>query len=92
LKERLHLFRTDPNDADWIKQRPASDPEMVPERPQRPRGTRGGGAVCQRQRQRFAESLIDGLSLYALSGVARRVGSFQPSSARSVFPIAPANH
>lgn len=55
----------------------ASDRDKVHEGQLHPGGTRGGGAVCPKQRQRFAEWLIDGLSLYALSGVDVYALSFQ---------------
>jgi glucuronoarabinoxylan endo-1,4-beta-xylanase len=47
----------------------ASDREAVHEGQLHPGGTKQGGAVCPSQRQRFAEWLIDGLTLYARSGV-----------------------
>lgn len=55
----------------------ASDRDAVHEGQLHPGGTRGGGAVCPSQRRRFAEWLIDGLSLYALSGVEVYALSFQ---------------
>jgi O-glycosyl hydrolase len=55
----------------------ASDREQVHDGQLHPGGTRGGGAVCPSRRQRFAEWLIDGLSLYALSGVQVYGLSFQ---------------
>jgi len=54
-----------------------SDRDQVHEGQLHPGGTRGGGAVCPSQRQRFAEWLIDGLSLYLLSGVDVYALSFQ---------------
>jgi glucuronoarabinoxylan endo-1,4-beta-xylanase len=55
----------------------ASDRETVHDGTPHPDGTRKGGAVCPSQRQRFAEWLIDGLQLYALSGVNVYALSFQ---------------
>ena len=54
-----------------------SDRDRVHEGQLHPGGTRGGGAVCPSQRQRFAEWLVDGLTLYSLSGVDVYALSFQ---------------
>ncbi|MEO8183135.1 MAG: hypothetical protein ABI895_30255 [Deltaproteobacteria bacterium] len=55
----------------------ASDGDSIHEGKPNPGGTKDGGAVCPSQRQRFAEWLIDGLQLYALSGVKVYALSFQ---------------
>jgi O-glycosyl hydrolase len=55
----------------------ASDRDTIHEGRPNPGGTKDGGAVCPSRRQRFAEWLIDGLSLYALSGVKVYGLSFQ---------------
>jgi O-glycosyl hydrolase len=55
----------------------ASDKEAIHEGKPNPHGTKDGGAVCPSQRQRFAEWLIDGLQLHALSGVKVYALSFQ---------------
>ena len=55
----------------------ASDRETIHEGKPNPRGTKDGGAVCPSRRQRFAEWLIDGLQLYALSKVQVYALSFQ---------------
>ncbi len=55
----------------------ASDRDAVHEGTPHPGGTKDGGAVCPSKRQRFAEWLIDGLQLYALSGVNVYALSFQ---------------
>jgi len=55
----------------------ASTGDTIHEGKPNPGGTKDGGAVCPSQRQRFAEWLIDGLQLYALSGVKVYGLSFQ---------------
>jgi len=55
----------------------ASDRDSIHEGQPNPGGTKDGGAVCPSRRQRFAEWLIDGLQLYALSGVQVYALSFQ---------------
>jgi glucuronoarabinoxylan endo-1,4-beta-xylanase len=55
----------------------ASDPNAIYEGKPNPDGTKNGGAVCPSRRERFAEWLIDGLQLYALSGVKVYALSFQ---------------
>jgi O-glycosyl hydrolase len=55
----------------------ASDRDTIHEGTPHPGGTKDGGAVCPSKRQRFAEWLIDGLQLYALSGVNVYALSFQ---------------
>lgn len=55
----------------------ASDRDTIHEGKPNPGGTKNGGAVCPSQRARFAEWLIDGLSLYALSKVKVYGLSFQ---------------
>jgi glucuronoarabinoxylan endo-1,4-beta-xylanase len=55
----------------------ASNGDSIHEGTPNPGGTKDGGAVCPSQRQRFAEWLIDGLQLYALTGVKVYALSFQ---------------
>ncbi|MEY2932992.1 MAG: hypothetical protein RL033_3741 [Pseudomonadota bacterium] len=55
----------------------ASDREQIHEGQFHSGGTKNGGAVCPSKRQRFAEWLIDGLQLHALSGVQVYALSFQ---------------
>lgn len=55
----------------------ASDRDAIHEGKPNPGGTKDGGAVCPSRRQRFAEWLIDGLTLYSLSGVKVYALSFQ---------------
>jgi glucuronoarabinoxylan endo-1,4-beta-xylanase len=55
----------------------ASDPHAIYEGKPNPDGTKNGGAVCPSRRERFAEWLVDGLQLYALSGVKVYALSFQ---------------
>jgi len=55
----------------------ASDKDAIFEGQPNPGGTKNGGAVCPSRRERFAEWLIDGLSIYSLSGMKVYALSFQ---------------